>query len=148
MACDRVQARTRVLVDAMVPAPGETPGGWWEATGAIDARVDAAQSRGYSVEFDVATYFLHDLAPDDAAAVLADPGQEADTAFGQPCDIAAWPDVATAAVVGRDDRLFPAEFQRRLLRERAGVAATVIPGGHLLALANPDGLTEALLALA
>jgi hypothetical protein len=149
MACDRVQARGLVLVNAMVPAPGETPGGWWEATGAIDARVDAARSRGYSVEFDVTTYFLHDLASDDdAAAVLADSGQEADIVFGQPCDIAAWPDVPTAAVVGCDDRLFPVEFQQRLLRDRAAVAATVIPGGHLLALANADGLTEALQALA
>jgi len=51
-------------------------------------------------------------------------------------------------MVGRDDRLFPVEFQQRQLRERAGVPATVIPGGHLLPLANPPGLTDALLALA
>jgi pimeloyl-ACP methyl ester carboxylesterase len=146
MACDRAPARALVFVNAMVPAPGETPGAWGEATGATDARVTAATSRGYSVEFDVGTYFLHDLAPDDAAAILANPGHEADIAFDQPCDVATWPDVPTAAVVGRDDRLFPMEFQRRLLRERAGVTATVIAGGHLVALANPDGLIEALLA--
>jgi len=148
MACDRARPRQLVLVNAMVPAPGETPGGWWDATGAVEARVAAANSGGYSAEFDLETYFLHDLGPDDAAAVLADPGEEADIAFGQPCAIERWPDVPTAAVVGRDDRHFPVEFQRRLLGERAGVAATVIPGGHLLALANPDGLSGALLALA
>jgi pimeloyl-ACP methyl ester carboxylesterase len=129
----------------MVPSPGETPGGWWKATGAIEARVAAARAGGYSVDFDVATYFAHDLEAEDATAVLANPGDEADIAFGQPCDVAGWPDVLTAAVVGRDDRLFPVEFQRRLLQERAGVHATVIPGGHLLALANPDGLVDSLL---
>ena len=36
-------------------------------------------------------------------------------------------------------------WSRRLARERAGVEAVVVPGGHLLALADPDGLVEALL---
>lgn len=148
MACARVDARGLILVNAMVPEPGETPGDWWEATGAIDARVIAAKKGRYSVEFDLATYFLHDLEPEDAAGVFADPGVEADIAFGQPCDIAAWPDVPTTAVVGRDDRLFPVDFQLRLLRERVGVDATVIPGGHLLALANPGGLADAVMSLA
>ena len=148
MACSQVQARSLVLVNAMVPAPGETPGNWWGATGAIAARTVAARSRGYTDEFELATYFLHDLNPDDAAAVLADPGHEADIVFGQPCDVATWPEIPTAAIVGSDDRLFPLEFQRQLLVDRAGVTPVVMPGGHLLALANPDGLTEALLVLA
>jgi hypothetical protein len=139
MACDRVQVVGLILVNAMVPAPGETPGEWWAATGAIAARIAAAEAGE--------TYFLHDLAPEVAAGVLANPGNEVDTAFAQPCDIERWPDVATAAVIGRDDRLFPSGFQRQVLRERVGVDATVIPGGHLLALANPDGLSEALLHL-
>jgi pimeloyl-ACP methyl ester carboxylesterase len=148
MACDRVQARGLVFVNAMVPALGETPGEWWEATGAVDARVAAAKAGGYSVEFDVKTYFLHDLGAEDAASVLGNPGYESDIAFRQPCDLARWPDVPTAAVIGRDDRLFPVEFQRRVLQERAGIDATVISGGHLLALANPDELVEVLLKLA
>ncbi len=148
MACDRVPVPALILVNAMVPVPGETPGEWWTATGAIDARIAAAQSGGYDTEFDLATYFLHDLDAEDAAAILANPLEEADMAFGQRCAISAWPDVATAAVIGRDDRFFPVEFQRRLLRERAGVDATVVPGGHLLGLANPGGLSEALRALA
>jgi pimeloyl-ACP methyl ester carboxylesterase len=149
MACARVPVRWLVLVNAMVPIPGETPGEWWTATGAVDARVAAALAGGYDTEFDVATYFLHDLGTEDAAAVLANPGDEADVAFGQPCDVEKWPDVPTAAIIGRDDRLFPCEFQRQLLRDRAGVEEpTIIPGGHLLALANPDGLFEALINLA
>jgi hypothetical protein len=145
MACSQADARMLVLVNAMVPTPGETPGDWWEATGAISARTIAARSGGYSEEFDLPTYFLHDLEPDDAAAVRADPGNEAEIVFSQRCDVATWPEVLTAAVVGADDRLFPADFQRQLLADRAGVTPVVIPGGHLLALANPDGVTDALL---
>ncbi|HEX7459952.1 MAG TPA: alpha/beta hydrolase [Acidimicrobiales bacterium] len=147
MACSHVQARSLVLVNAMVPAPGETPGEWWGATGAVAARTLAARSRGYTDEFELATYFLHDLNPDDAAAVLADPGHEADIVFGQPCAVDTWPEIPTAAIVGSDDRLFPLEFQQQLLVDRAGVTPVVMPGGHLLALANPDGLTEALVVL-
>ena len=115
------------------------------ATGAINARIAAAEAGGYDTEFDLKTYFLHDLPPAEAAAVLANPGDEVDIAFGQQCDIERWPDVATSAVVGRDDRLFPVGFQRRLLRERVGVDPIVVPGGHLLALANPSALVQAFL---
>lgn len=146
MACERAP-RMLILVNAMVPAPGETPGAWWSATGAVDARTAAAKSGGYEMEFDLATYFLHDLNAQLGAEVLSNPGDEADITFTNPCDITRWPDIATTAVVGRDDRFFPLEFQRRLLRQRIGVEAVVVPGGHLLALANPDGLYGALLDL-
>jgi Alpha/beta hydrolase family len=145
MACDRIPVGGLILVNAMVPAPRETPGEWWTATGAVNARIAAAQAGGYDSDFDLETYFLHDLAPEEAAAVLANPGDEVDVAFGQRCDIASWPDVTASAIIGRDDRFFPVEFQRRLLRERVGVDAIVVPGGHLLALANPDALFQALL---
>jgi hypothetical protein len=59
-----------------------------------------------------------------------------------------WPQIPTAAIVGSDDRRFPLEFQRRLLVDRVGVTPVVLLGDHLLALANADGLTQALLALA
>src|SRR5262245_40616159 len=41
---------------------------------------------------------------------------------------------------------FPVKFQRRVARERLGKEAEEIPGGHLVALSNPEGLTERLLA--
>lgn len=147
MACDRVPVRGLILVNAMVPAPGETPGEWWAATDAINARTAGAEAGGYDTDFNLETYFLHDLPAEEAAAVLANPGDEADVAFAQPCDIERWPDVATATVIGRDDRLFPVEFQQRLLRERVGVDAIVVQGGHLLALANPNALSQALLEM-
>jgi pimeloyl-ACP methyl ester carboxylesterase len=49
-------------------------------------------------------------------------------------------------ISGRGDRLFPLAFQQRLARERLGVEADVLPGGHLLALAQPAALAQRLLA--
>ena len=57
-------------------------------------------------------------------------------------------DLPTHVIVGRDDRFFPAGFQRRLARERLGVEPDVLPGGHVLALAQPGALARRLLAYA
>jgi hypothetical protein len=53
--------------------------------------------------------------------------------------------VPTRFLLCRDDRLFPAEFQRRVARERLGVEAEVLAGGHLIALSNPRDLADQLL---
>jgi pimeloyl-ACP methyl ester carboxylesterase len=61
LVCARAPVRMLVFVNAMIPKPGETAGEWWSATGAIEAREKAAARRGYAKEFDVTTYFLHDV---------------------------------------------------------------------------------------
>jgi hypothetical protein len=43
---------------------------------------------------------------------------------------------------------FPIEFQRRVARERVGKDVQQVPGGHLVALSNAEGLTERFLAYA
>ena len=40
----------------------------------------------------------------------------------------------------RDDRFFPAEFQRRVVKERLGIVPDEMGGRHLPALARPDEL--------
>jgi hypothetical protein len=50
-------------------------------------------------------------------------------------------------VAGADDRFFPAEFQRTVARDRLGLEADVLPGGHLIALAQPARLTDYLLCV-
>jgi len=47
-------------------------------------------------------------------------------------------------VVGRDDRFFPAEFQRQVARERLGIDVDEGPGGHLVALSHPVELADLL----
>ena len=57
-----------------------------------------------------------------------------------------WPDVPTRVLAGRDDRFFPAEFQRRIAADRLGLDVEEIPGGHLAALSRPAELADRLLA--
>jgi pimeloyl-ACP methyl ester carboxylesterase len=64
LVCARVGVRMLVFVNAMIPVPGERAGEWWQNTGATAARTTAAQRGGYSTNFDLATYFLHDVPPD------------------------------------------------------------------------------------
>ena len=144
MACSRVPVRLLVLVNAMIPLPGESPGDWWGDTGWEPARIAAAQASGYPAEFDLAAYFLHDVPAEVAAAGEDHQYAEADIAFGQPCAIERWPEVPTRVIAGRDDRFFPLEFQRRVARDRLGADVDEIPGGHLAALSRPAELTDRL----
>jgi pimeloyl-ACP methyl ester carboxylesterase len=145
-ACARLPVGRLVLNNAMIPLPGETPGGWWENTGSTAARMAAAREHGYDEAFDVGTYFLHDVPPAVAAAGAEHQRPEADIAFEQPCDFSRWPDVPTTVLAGRDDRFFPLGFQRRVAQERLGLELEPLPGGHLNALSRPEALARALLA--
>ena len=145
----RVPLRALVFVNAMIPLPGESASGWGEAVGSEPARVAAAEAGGYSAEFDLVETFLHDVPAEVArSGGVANGRDEAEIAFTEPCLFDGWPDVPITVLVGRDDRLFPADFQVRVARERLGVTADVLPGGHLLALANPRGVADHLLAVA
>jgi pimeloyl-ACP methyl ester carboxylesterase len=145
MVATRVPVRELVFVNAMIPNPGETPGAWWDNTGAVDARVAAAQTGGYAEEFDPFVYFLHDIPPGVLAEGDADGGVEADAVFGCACEFDAWPDVPKRVLVGSNDRFFPPEFQRVVARDRLGVDVDLLPGGHLIALAQPTFVAEYLL---
>lgn len=145
LVCARAPVRRLVFVNAMIPKPGETAGAWWGATGAVEAREQAAARGGYATEFDVGTYFLHDV-PSELLRTGPQPREEAEVVFGEPCRFDRWPDLPIHVLAGRDDRFFPIEFQRRIARERLGKEVEEIPGGHLVALSNPEGLTTRLLA--
>ncbi len=145
MVAAAVPVRSLVFVNAMIPAPGETPGAWWDNTGAPQAREDAARQRGYPAEFDLAVYFLHDVPPDVAAAGEPYQRPEAPAVFWSPCEFDAWPPVRTRVAVGADDRFFPAAFQQAVARERLGLDAEVLAGGHLIALSRPAALASYLL---
>ncbi len=66
------------------------------------------------------------------------------TPFEKPWPLEKWPDVPTRFLQGRDDRFFPLEFQRRVVRQRLGIAVDEMPGGHLLALSRPRELADRL----
>jgi pimeloyl-ACP methyl ester carboxylesterase len=146
LACARAPERIRrlVFVNAMIPIPGETPGDFWGDTGSDKARKAAARRGGYAAEFDLETYFLHDI-PRRVARELADHERdESAIAFREPARFDAWPDIPIHVVVGKDDRFFPREFQARVARERLGIAVDEVPGGHLVALSRPRELAKLL----
>jgi hypothetical protein len=144
LVCAAVPVMSLVFVNAMIPKSGETPGEWWDNTGAVEARAAAANVGGYG-DFDPVTYFLHDV-PDDVAAEAADHERpEVDIVFGSRCVFASWPALPIRVLCGADDRFFPVEFQQRVASERLGVTADVATGGHLIALARPDAVAEYLL---
>jgi len=145
LVCARVRVRMLVFVNAMIPVPGETAGEWWDKTDSEPARIAAADRGGYSTDFDLATYFLHDVPPEIIAEGEAHQRPEADIVFGEPCRFEAWPDVPIHVIAGRDDRFFPVDFQRRVAQERLHAEIDEVAGGHLLALSNPDGLADQLL---
>ena len=140
IAAQRLPVRELVLVNAMIPLPGERAGEWWDATGSGKAREEAARRGGYGLDFDPEVYFLHDVDPSG----LDEPQDESDAVFGTPCEFTAWP-AATRVLAGADDRLFPVDFQARVAGERLGIEADILPGGHLIALAQPRLVADYLL---
>jgi hypothetical protein len=135
-----------VFVNAMIPVPGETAGEWWDSTGSMAARTSAAHRCGYRTNFDVATYFLHDIPSKIITQGETHQRSEADIAFGEPCRFEAWPEVPIHVIAGRDDRFFPVDFQRRVAGELLRMTVDELAGGHLLALSNPRGLVTQLLS--
>jgi pimeloyl-ACP methyl ester carboxylesterase len=128
------------MLAAMTPAPGESAGPWWSATGQREARLAFDREEGRSSDTDVRGMFFHDV-PDGLweAAQPHEKGQ-ADKPFGEPWPLEAWPDVPTRFLLCSRDRVFPPAFQRRLARERLGLVADEFPTGHLPALVRPAEL--------
>jgi pimeloyl-ACP methyl ester carboxylesterase len=148
LVCDSLPIARLVLVNAMIPVPGETPGEWWANTGQAEARREKCRQDGRDPDaaFDVRSEFFHDVPESvvDAAWAQGEPRQS-DAVFGSACGFQAWPSVPTQVVVGSDDRFFPAAFQRRVARDRLGISVEEMPGGHLLALSRPNELAHRLL---
>ena len=138
LVCARVRADLLVLVTAMVPSPGETAGDWWENTGAERARRDHDSGSG---EVDLRTSFFHDVPQEVTDEALArEPRSESAAMWTDPWPLTAWPDVPTRFLLCRDDRFFPAPFQRRVVRKRLGIEPDEFPSGHLPALSRPEEL--------
>ena len=89
--------------------------------------------------------FLHDVPVDVARESEHHVFAQSGTPFAAPWPLDAWPDVPTRFLLCRDDRFFPAEFQRRVVRERLGIEPDEMDGGHLPALSRPEELAQRLL---
>jgi pimeloyl-ACP methyl ester carboxylesterase len=136
LVCDRTPVELLVLVAGLIPVAGEMARDWWTNTG-YEPDSDTA---GEDV---VATYY-HDVPPELAAEALARARTQSDTPNEEPWPLEAWPDVDTRFLLCRNDRLLPADFLRRVVRERLGFVPDEIEAGHCVALSRPNELAERL----
>ena len=134
LVCTRLPVELLVLVAAMIPAPGELFADWWTNSG--------YESSGYD---DV---FYHDVAPELAAESERRSRDETSKALREPWPLEAWPEVPTRYLLCRDDRMFQADWARRHARERLGIEADELDGGHYISLSRPRELAERLDAYA
>jgi pimeloyl-ACP methyl ester carboxylesterase len=135
LAAARMSPRALVLLSAMIPAPGESPGEWWENAGygAVEAADDP---------------YWHDVPAGVAERASArERGQEGKP-MEEPWPLDAWPDVPTHFLLLRGDRCFPPDFMRPLVRERLGIEPEELDGGHMVMLSRPRELAERLAAYA
>jgi pimeloyl-ACP methyl ester carboxylesterase len=136
LVCDRTPVELLVLVAGLIPAPDEAGRDWWSNTGyEPDSRADWD---------DEVAIFYHDVPPELAARALERGRRQSDTPGEEPWPLDAWPDVDTRFVLCRNDRLLPANFMRRVVRERLGFTPDEIESGHCPALSRPKELAELL----
>ncbi len=135
----RLPVQALVYVTAMVPAPGEAPGDWWQRTGYTQAvEEQAGRDGGLTGNDDLYVSFYHDVPHDLAAlAIGKERAHPSKAAMDAPWPLDALPDVPTRFVLCTEDRFFPVSFMRRVVTERLGIEPDEIAAGHCVALSRP-----------
>jgi pimeloyl-ACP methyl ester carboxylesterase len=134
LVADRLNARLLVFVAGMVPAPGETPGQWWDNSGYTSQRE----------ELSVVEQFLADVPSELAEENIARGRDQLSAEWDDPWPLAALPDIPTRVLLCREDRLFSPDLQRRVAKERLGITPDEINGSHMVLLSRPVELAERL----
>jgi pimeloyl-ACP methyl ester carboxylesterase len=133
IVAERADADRLILVAGMIPQPGETADEMWATTG---WRMPHAEDSG------TAGVFYHDVDPDLAAEAMSKERRQSDTTSREPWPLPAWPGVPTHFIVCRNDRFFPADWLRGVVRERLGIKPDEIDSGHTPALSHPTELVD------
>ncbi len=144
LVCERVPVELLVLLNAMLPLPGETGGEWWTVTGQGEAAAAYLQRLGLPADLDDDGTYFHDVPADVVAEAKTQEFAQSGRPFEDPWPLDRWPAVPTRVVAGRDDRLFPLDFQRTIAAERLGLDVDEVPGGHCAALSRPVELADRL----
>jgi len=131
----RIGARLIVLVAGMIPWPGESAEEMFANTGWRPAPQKDQSTRAI---------FYHDVPEDVADEAIRPERRQSDTPGREPWPLAAWPAIPTRFVLCRDDRFFPADWLRRLARERLAIVPDEIESGHCPALSRPRDLAALL----
>jgi pimeloyl-ACP methyl ester carboxylesterase len=139
LVCDRLPVELMVLVAGMIPLPGEK-GDDWSANTGFD---EAARRSGVDYGDEIAVFY-QDLPNELAEEAMRHARRQADKPGHEPWPLDSWPEVPTRYLLCRDDRFFPADWMRGIVRERLGIVPDEIDGGHCPALSRPRELAERL----
>ena len=129
IVAERAKADRLVLVAPMIAQPGETDEEMWAAT-------------GWKFPQGEADAFYHDVDPALAADAKSRERKQSEATSREPWPLESWPDVPTHVIIGRDDRFFPADWLRGVVRDRLGIEPDEVPTGHTPALSRPRELVE------
>ncbi len=88
--------------------------------------------------------FFHDVPADLAAWAAGRLRPQSYRVMNEPSPLGQWPDVTSHYIACRDDRATNPDWGRRAARDRLGVEAVEIDGGHSLFLSRPADLARVL----
>lgn len=135
IVCDRLPAAHLVLMSPMIPRPGESAEQMFANTG--------YEQEPQEDPSDLALFY-HDIPEALGNEALSRGRNQSGTTWNQPWPLAAWPDVPVTCVIGRNDRLFPAAWLRKVAADRLGVTPLEIDSGHCSALSRPTEIAAIL----
>jgi pimeloyl-ACP methyl ester carboxylesterase len=146
-----IPLRRMVFLAALVPMPGQglfeyaaTQEGMFVTAGGDSTTDDQGRT---NIGWEMARQsFYQDCPLEVALAAYQRLRPLTQTSFLEPCPLKAWPDVPSSYILCQDDHACGPDWSRRVARERLGVAAIELPGGHSPFLTRPGELVEALLA--
>jgi pimeloyl-ACP methyl ester carboxylesterase len=144
-----------VFLAAFIASPGRSATDQ-RATEAIDGRVPPRTAEWTDLGDDVwmigpntaTELFFHDAPAAVARWATKRLRPQAYRVFTETSPLVAWPDVESRSIVCREDRALNPEWVRSASRERLGVAAIELGGGHSPNLTRPAELAQVLASLA
>lgn len=147
----RRPVRSLVFLAAFLPSPGRSANDQ-RAAEPIDGRVAPKTAEWTDLGDDVWTVgpntatelFFHDASPDLAHWATDRLRPQAYRVMKEITPLSEWPDVKSHSIVCRDDRALNPDWARLAARDRLGIEAVEIDGGHSPFLTRPAELGQLL----
>ena len=154
LVAERHRVRRMIFLAAFLPVPG-TSMAEQRRSEPVDATVAPTTAEWTALGDDVwmvgpgtaTELFYPDASPDLAAWAVARLRAQSYRFMSEPSPLRAWPNVESRSIVCRDDRAINPDWVRVAARERLGVEAAEIDGGHSPFLTRPAELAELLHSL-
>jgi pimeloyl-ACP methyl ester carboxylesterase len=151
----RRPVRRLIFLAAMLPSPGRSANDQ-RGSEQIDGRIPPATAQWTDLGNDVwavgaataTELFYHDAQPAVARWATARLRPQCYRVMNEVTPLTEWPDVECRSIVCRDDRAVNPEWGRTAARERLGVDAVEMDGGHAPFVTRPAELARLLDTLA